>query len=73
MNWIQIFDVLWLTSILVLLFLIWRSSERRLKHVTTLEKTMIEVAALDAESARKAVQANQELIAMLKAGKPDVL
>lgn len=77
MNWIQLFDILWLTSLLVLLFLIWRSSERRGKqdkeNNKTLINTLIEIGQKDAESARRAVQAAQDAIALLKAGKSDVL
>lgn len=77
MNWIQLFDILWLTSLLVLLLLIWRSSERRGKQDKednkTLINTLIEIGQKDAESARRAVQAAQDAIALLKAGKSDVL
>jgi hypothetical protein len=77
MNWIQLFDIAWLTSLLVLLFLIWRSSERRRKEDkerdVKLINTLIEIARKDAESARQAVQAVQELIVLLKDEKDDVL
>lgn len=69
MNLVTIFDILWLLSILVLLFLIWRSSERRLKHVSTLETTLVGVSQKNAESVQQSVQATQEVIAMLKADK----
>jgi hypothetical protein len=64
-----IFDSFWLIAVLVLLFLIWRSSERRLKHAETLEVTLVDVARHDAETARKAVEAVQEVIALLKSAR----
>lgn len=67
MNWIQIFDIVWLISLLVLLFLIWRSSEKRLHHVLVMEKTLVDVSVKNAESARQSVQTTQEAVAMLKA------
>lgn len=77
MNWIQLFDILWLTSLLVLLYLIWRSSERRGKQDKEDNKilinTLIEIGIKDAESARMSAQAARDAITLLKAGKPDVL
>ncbi len=66
MNWITIFDLCWLTAVLVLLFLIWRSSERRLKHVQTMEKTLVDVSNKNAESAQKAVLATQQALDLLR-------
>lgn len=61
-----IFNIAWLTSLLVLLFLIWRSSEKRLKHIQKMEITMFDVSKQDAESARKAVDACYLLIETMK-------
>lgn len=65
MNWLtvlnEVFNILWLLAILALLWAIWRSSQGRLKHVVTMEHTMLEVARQDAESARKAVEATRIL------------
>lgn len=69
MTWLQIitavFDILWLSSVLILLWLIWRTSTR---HIHRMESTLLEVAIrnaesanLAAESARKAVDATQSL------------
>jgi hypothetical protein len=66
MNWIQVFDVAWLTSILVLLLLIWRCSESRNKHVTAMEQSLVDVSTKNAESVRQAVQTTQEVIELLK-------
>lgn len=77
MNWIQLFDIAWLTSLLVLLWLIWRSSERRGKQDKednkTLINTLIEIGLKDAESARMSAQAARDVVTVLKAEKPDVL
>lgn len=59
---IQLFDIAWLCAVLALLFLIWRSSERRLRQGAIMEAALVEVAQKDAESARMAVKALQELI-----------
>lgn len=71
MNGIQIFDIVWLLSLLVLLFLIWRSSEEKRKQDKArdekLIRALIEVSQKDAESARQAAVSLQELVAILKA------
>jgi hypothetical protein len=66
MLFITIFDVLWLCAVLALLILIWRSSERRLKQGAVMEAALVDVAQKDAESARLAVTALQELVHVLK-------
>lgn len=63
---IQIFDLLWLTSLLALLFLIWRSSEKRSQHTQALEATLVDTSTKNAESVRQMGLAMQETIAMLK-------
>lgn len=63
---IQVFDLLWLTSLLVLLFLIWRSSETRSTRAQALEATLVSTSTQNAESVRQMVIATQEIIAMLK-------
>lgn len=66
MSWFQIgqaiFYALWLIGLLIVLILIWRSSEARLKHIQAMETTMFDVATKDAESTRKAVESMQPLI-----------
>lgn len=57
-----IFYALWLLGLLTLLFMIWRSSEARLKHIQSMEATMFDVATKDAESTRKAVDAVLSLV-----------
>lgn len=66
-----IFNVCWLLALLVLLILIWRSSERRLKHIQSMEVTMFDVAMKDAESTRIAVESLRDLITHLKEQKND--
>jgi hypothetical protein len=67
MTWLTIINTiiswLWLIAVLALLWLIWRSSEARLKHVQKMEITLVDVAMKDAETARKAVETNQLLAA----------
>lgn len=73
MTWLQtvqfIFYALWLIGLLALLFLIWRSSEARLKHIQSMETTMFDVATKDAESTRMAVESLRDLITHLKVQK----
>lgn len=59
---IQLFDIAWLCAVLALLFLIWRSSERRLRQGAVMEAALVEVAQKDAESARMAVKALQAIV-----------
>jgi hypothetical protein len=56
---VTIFDVIWLSGVFILLWLIWRNSST---HTRKLEKTLIDVAMMDAESARKAIDSNRDLI-----------
>ena len=58
---LQIFDVLWLVCVLVLLYLMWRSSERRLEHIQKMEQVQFDTAMKSAEAAQKAAQAAQVL------------
>lgn len=66
MTWLPIAQTLfyasWLIALLVVLILIWRSSEARLKHIQSMEITMFDVASKDAESTRKAVESTQSLV-----------
>lgn len=70
MNWITLFDIAWLTSLLVLLFLIWRSSERHRtedkERAIKFTTALVEIAQKDAESVRQMVLTCQELVAILK-------
>lgn len=63
---ITIFDVIWLLALLVLLVLIWRSSEERLKHVQRMEVTLFEVSKTSAKSAQQAAEAAQLAVEMLQ-------
>lgn len=56
---VTVFDVIWLSGVFVLLWLIWRNSSR---HTRNVEKTLIDVALMDAESARRAIDSNRDLI-----------
>ena len=70
MNWLaiinEVFSVAWLVAVLVFLVLIWRSSERRLRHAEAMEKTIIDVAAKDAENARQAVETTRILASIIQ-------
>lgn len=60
---VTIFDVIWLSAVFVLLWLIWRTSTT---HARNLEKTLIDVSRTDAESARRASEAAQMAVEMIK-------
>lgn len=60
---VTLFDVVWLSAVFVLLWLIWRSSTT---HARNLEKTLIDVARADSESARKTANAVLSAIEMIK-------
>lgn len=62
----EIFFVLIFLTMVALLFAIWISSQRRLHHVQVMEKTLVEVSAKDAESARMAVEAVRTLAAVVQ-------
>lgn len=62
-----IFDIVWLLALLVLLYLIWQSSEKRLKHIQSMEITLFDIGKQDAETARKAVETTQSLVESVKA------
>lgn len=69
MNWTiitTIFDIAWLLALLLLLYLIWRSSEARLKHIQSMELTLFDIAKKDAENAHQAVEACKILISMMQ-------
>lgn len=63
---IQIFDVLWLVSLLVLLFLIWRSSEKRSKQNQHAQDLLIEVIQRNTESAHRSVQLAHEALDLVR-------
>ena len=67
MNWLSIFtsvfDIFWLSAVLVLLWLIWRNSE---KQTNKSMAALIEVAKQDAESARQAVESVRVLAAIVQ-------
>jgi hypothetical protein len=62
----EIFDILFLLALIALLWAIWRSSERRLKHTESMERTLVDVATKDAESARQAVETTRILAAIVQ-------
>lgn len=57
----QIFDVIWLIAVLVLLYLMWRSSEKRLDHIQKMEQVQFDTAMTTAEAAQKASETAQLL------------
>lgn len=57
----QIFDVIWLIAVLVLLYLMWRSSEQRLEHIQKMEQVQFDTAMKTAEAAQEAAKAAQVL------------
>lgn len=70
MNWIEIvnelFDIGWLIALLIFLVLIWRSGERREKHMHAMMTTFTEVARQNAESARIVAEAVRTLAAIVQ-------
>jgi hypothetical protein len=62
----EVFDILWLITIVALLWAIWRSSEHRLHLVKAMEGTLIDVATKDAESARQSVETTRILADVLQ-------
>lgn len=67
MNWLQIiqtiFDIVWLSAVLLLLWLIWRNS---VKQTNASMAALIDVAKQDAENARQAVEAARILAAIVQ-------
>lgn len=66
--YITLFYIAWLLALLALLFLIWRSSEKRLKHIQSMELTLFDIAKRDSESARQAVESLKALVALMQKG-----
>lgn len=62
----EIFLVLVLLGVIALLWAIWQSSERRTTHIEAMERTLVEVATKDAESARQAVETTRILAAIVQ-------
>ena len=58
---LQIFDVLWLVCVLVLLYMMWRSSEKRLEHIQKMEQVQFDTAMMSAKAAQEAAKAAQVL------------
>ena len=58
---LQIFDVIWLIAVLVLLYLMWRSSEQRLEHIQKMEQVQFDTAMTTAQAAQEAAKAAQVL------------
>jgi hypothetical protein len=69
-NWLAVFNevffILVFLAFLALLYAIWQSSERRTKHVESMERTLVDVATKDAESARQAVETTRILAAIIQ-------
>lgn len=67
MNWLQIiqtiFNICWLSAVLLLLWLIWRNS---VKQTNASMAALIDVAKQDAENARQAVEAARILAAIVQ-------
>ena len=67
MNWLQIiqtiFDILWLSAVLLLLWRIWRNG---VKQTNASMAALIDVAKQDAENARQAVEAARILAAIVQ-------
>ena len=57
-----IFDVVWLTLLLIFLWRIWRTNVKYTNQIEAISKTLIDVAMKDAESARQAIDATRTLI-----------
>lgn len=70
MTWLalfnEIFDIVFLLSLLALLVLIWLSSRRREKDTQALNTALIEVARQNAESARIVAEAVRMLAAIVQ-------
>ncbi len=67
MNWLMlitvIFDICWLSAVLILLWLIWRTS---VKQTNESMAALIAVAKQDAENARQAVESVRTLAAIVQ-------
>lgn len=67
MNWLQIiqtiFNICWLSAVLILLWRIWRNGVKQTNASMT---ALIDVAKQDAENARQAVEAARILAAIVQ-------
>lgn len=63
---IQLFDIGYLLALLVVLVLIWRSSERRERHTQAMTTALIEVARQNAGSARIVAEAVRTLAGIVQ-------
>jgi len=70
MSWLaifnEIFDIVFLLSMLVLLVLIWLSSRRRERDTQAMNTALIEVARQNSESARIVAEAVRTLAAIVQ-------
>ena len=70
MSWLaifnEIFDIVFLLSLLVLLVLIWLSSRRRERDTQAMNTALIEVARQNSESARIVAEAVRTLAAIVQ-------
>lgn len=73
MTWQTIISLLWLVAVLILLVLIWRSSEKRVKHTHSMELLLAGSVERQATSTQQAVEALCDLVAILKEQKNDEL
>lgn len=63
---IQLFDIGYLLALLVVLILIWRSSERRERHTQAMTAALIDVARQNASSAQIVAEAVRTLAAIVQ-------
>lgn len=62
----ELFDIVFLLSLLVFLVLIWLSSRRREKDTQTMNTALVDVARQNAESARIVAEAVRMLAAIVQ-------
>lgn len=63
---IQLFDIGYLLALLIVLILIWRSSERRERHTQAMTTALIDVARQNASSAQIVAEAVRTLAAIVQ-------
>jgi len=66
---LTIFYVVWLIAVLILLWLIWHSSENRLKHIEKMEQVQFDAAMVTAKAAQKAADTAYILAEKFKGAK----
>lgn len=66
MIFVQIFDIIWLMCLLGLLFLIWRSSERRANQTQHNQDILVGVIQKNVETNQRAIQMTNDAFTLLK-------